>query len=322
MSSKLVNLGNHAAKSLNDCTVSSIPESLMERDQKKCDDKPAKNDWIDDLNNKKTGLGIGKQRDPMQAGKIVNDVNNPNRNVVYRYSQGIRACDEAMIDLFKAMVVLDDDGKAHPIPIIWASQEKAVAAIIADNYRKDDSLVVDRIKLPMLAIYSNNIQFNQSRYVYHKAVDYLRYARPDNKPGFAIGEKYERDTVFGRVSGIPIDISYTLYAWTLYIEDMNQLIEQILSKFSPMAYIQVRGVQWETGVKLNSIANNLDIEPGDQNLRVVKYEFNLTAETYIPQPLVRHKAVLKTKLNIFDTTDPEQMVEAIDRLEEAVEELK
>ena len=50
---------------------------------------------------------------------------------------------------------------------------------------------------------------------------------------------------------------------------MNQILEQILLKFSPIAYIRVRGVPWETGVKLDSIANNLDVEPGDQNIRVV-----------------------------------------------------
>src|SRR5690606_12085900 len=114
---------------------------------------------------------------------------------------------------------------------------------------KDNSLVVDRIKLPMLAIYSSDFQFNQERYVYHKAVDYMTELRPDRKPGFTVQERRERDTIFGVARGIPIDVGYTLYAWTLYIEDMNQIIEQIVLKFSPMAYINVRGVPWEVSVK-------------------------------------------------------------------------
>ena len=127
--------------------------------------------------------------------------------------------------------------------------------------------------------------------------------------------------MFGTARGIPIDVGFTLYAWTLYIEDMNQIIEQLLLKFSPIAYIKVRGVPWETGVKLDSIANNLDVEPGDQNIRVVKYQFNLTAETYIPQPITRRKAVLKTKTNIFNSTKQEEITEVFNRLEDAVEEL-
>jgi len=82
----------------------------------------------------------------------------------------------------------------------------------------------------------------------------------------------------------------------MYIEDMNQILEQILLKFSPVAYIRVRGVTWEIQCKLDSIANNLDTEPGDQAIRVIKFQFNITAETYISQPIARRKAVLKTNV--------------------------
>ena len=126
----------------------------------------------------------------------------------------------------------------------------------------------------MLAIHSSGYNFNQDRYVYHKAIDYLRRERLNWKPSFTRKERYERDTVFGVAKGLPLDISYTLYGWTLYSEDMNQILTQIITKFSPMAYIRVRGISWEIGVKLDSIANNVDIEPGDQNERVLKFEFD------------------------------------------------
>jgi len=321
---KLVNLGNQNQKSLNEpCNDKGLPGNLRDDPPTVfCPDNGTRDDgWLENVSNKKVGIGEGRLCDPMQTGQIVNDVARPNPNVIYRYSKGIRGCDEAVMDLFRNIVVIDEDGKAHPVPIIWASQEKAVAAILQDNVRKDNSLVVERIKLPMLAIYSNSFSFNQDRYIYHKALDYMRYLRPDGKPGFTISEKYERDTVFGVARGIPIDIGYTLYAWTLYIEDMNQLLEQIFTKFSPIAYIRVRGVPWETAVKLDSIANNLDVEPGDQNIRVVKFEFNLTAETLIPQPITRNKAVLKTKIDIFEGTELEDETGVIDRLEVKLRDL-
>src|SRR5690606_17805105 len=130
------------------------------------------------------------------------------------------------------------------------------AWILQDNIRKDDSLVVNRIRLPIMAIHSSDIQVDLNRYTYHKAQDYLRRLRPDSKPGFTVKEKYDRDTVFGLARGIPLNISYNLYLWTMYIEDMVQLLEQVILKFSPVAYINVRGVQWETIVTLDSIANN------------------------------------------------------------------
>jgi hypothetical protein len=84
----------------------------------------------------------------------------------------------------------------------------------------------------------------------------------------------------------------------LYVEDINQILEQIFLKFSPMSYITVRGINWEIPVKLDSIANNLSQEPGDSALRVIKYEISLTAETYIAQPLVRKKNCFGNKNRI------------------------
>jgi hypothetical protein len=84
----------------------------------------------------------------------------------------------------------------------------------------------------------------------------------------------------------------------------------------------VTGVPWETIVKLDSLANNLNAEPGDQAIRVIKYEFNLTAQTYIPQPIERKKAVLKVKLDFVDGIRDEQITEVLSRIEDTVKELE
>lgn len=278
---------------------------------------------IDEMSNQKKGNGQSALCDPIQTGHIINEqgMSLPNRNVLYRYSKSLRGCDEGIMDMFRDLVVIDEQGKAHNVPIIWASQEKAVAAILQNNVRKDESTVVDRIRLPILAINSSGYNFAQNRYIYHKAVDYLRSQERDWKPGFTVKEKYERDTVFGVASGIPVDISYDLYAWTLYEEDMKQILEQILTKFSPMAYIRVKGIAWEIGVKLDSLGNNGESEPGDKAVRVIKYNIKMTAETYVSQPIIRKKAVLKTKVELLDTVEDNTIGDVISRLEQAVEEL-
>ena len=325
---KLVNPGNHYEQSLNSCNDKSPLQEPRNTDPpcNRCEDSPPSqkhvfevDSWLEKACDENIGVGHEALCDPMQTGKIVNEVENTQRNTVYRYSKAIRGCDEATTDLFRNIVVIDTDGKASPVPIMWASQERAVAAILQDSVRQDNSLVIDRVRLPMMAIHQKNAEFNQGRFIYHRALDYLR--TPDGKPGFTASEKYERDTVFGVARGIPVDISYELTAWTLYIEDMNQIVEQIMLKFSPIAYIRVRGVNWEIGVKLDSTANNLDPEPGEQR-RVVKFQFNLTAESYIPQPIVRKKAVLEERINFFNTTQEEELTEVIDRLEIAVRELE
>lgn len=281
--------------------------------------------WLEDATLRKEGRGFSANCDPQTTGHIINEqgMSAPNRDVVYRYSKSIRATDEGVRNLFKDIIVYDESGKAHQVPIIWGTQEKAVAFILQDNVRKDESLVVDRIRLPLLAIHSHSFAFAQDRYIYHKAIDYLRDPRNNWRPGFTLSERYEKDTVFGVTRGIPVDIGYTLYAWTLYEEDMNQILEQIAQKIFPMAYIRVKGVSWEIAVKGNDISNNVDFEPGDKATgRVFKYQFNLTAESFVAQPIVRKKAVLKTKIEVTDSPNDEDITEVLFRIEEAVKELE
>lgn len=276
-------------------------------------------DWRTKPSRHKLGVGQHGNCDPIMTGQILNDLDTPNRDVIYRYSRSLRGANEAMLDLFRNIHVLDEEGKAHVVPIVWASQEKAVAALLQDNVRKDNSLVVDRIRLPIMAIWANNYAFDQSRFTYQKAISLLEWLDPLGEAGFTKREKFDRDTIFGVTRGIPVDISYTLYAWTLYQEDMLQIQEQVMLKFSPVAYIRVRGVWWEIIVTLDGQANNLDIEPGANKLRVFKYEFSMTAKSYIPQPITRMK-IPETVASLADIPENE-IKQVIEKLEKGVSNL-
>lgn len=330
---------NHQQGSLNNCSEkNSVGNINLDNSPNYCEKDSIDNlrnpndntlNWLKDQTMKKTGFGARVDCDPMQRGQIINDIANPEREVIYRYSKSIRGTDEAMLDMFKNLVVIDEDGKAWPIPIILGTPEKAVAAIVQDNVRKDETLVVDRIKLPMLALTQTGIEYDFERYTYHKALNYFRRSKIPNSgsdnpspPGFTIKEKYDRDTVFGVARGIPVNISYTVTAWTMYQEDMNQILEQVLTKFSQAAYIRVTGIPWEIIVVIESIANNVDQEPGDSAIKVIKYEFGITAKSYISQPISRKKAVLKARVDFVDGTTEEEITEILARVEQAVTELE
>ena len=261
--------------------------------------------------------GAANNADPMQAGKIVNDVDGKiDDNTVYRYSKAVRGTDEGVMDLFRDIVVIDEDGKAIKVPIIWGTQERAVAAILQQNVRKDETIVVDRIKLPMLAISSTGYSFDANRYTYHQALRYLNAYTGSSK--FDRNLPDNKSTVFGVSRGIPLNIEYTLYAWTMQLEDMNQILEQIVTKFSLVAYIKVRGVLQDVIVKLDSIGNNLETEPGDQALRVIKFQFGLTAETYVPMPIKRYDSLIKVfKGDIVDAVEFDSITSVISRIRES-----
>ncbi len=274
-------------------------------------------DWRIRPSTHKWGIGHHGNCDPLMTGQITNDLDNPNRNVIYRYTRALRGANEAMLDLFTNIQVIDEEGKAHVVPIIWASQEKAVAALLQDNVKKDETLVVDRIRLPIMAVWANNYSFDQTRFTYQKAQSFLSWLDPTGEGyGFTQREKFDRDTIFGVTRGIPVNISYTLYVWTMYQTDMDQILEQVMLKFSPVAYIRVRGVYWEIIVLLDGQANNLEIEPGDNKLRVIKYQFNMTAKSYIPQPITRIK--VPDPLSLKMDLEEDELMMAVRELQDSV----
>lgn len=325
---KPVNPGNHPNKSLNECNPISPLQQDIEKDPVPpfCGDQDPnlKNPERDllaaliDASTKKVGIGKAANCDPIQSGSIMLDPANPNRQYIPRYSKAIDGCDEAMKDLFSNLIVLDDDGRPHPIPIIWASQERAIAWIVQDNARKDKSLVLDRIRLPMLSIWGGEFSMDPARYTYHMA----RYIPRDanGKPSAVINEgRHAKDTVFGFTRGLPVNRTFTLYAWTSFQADMNQIIEQVVKRSFPETNIRIRGVTWESTVKLESMSNNLNIEVGDKAKRVLKFQFNLSVQTYIPQDIARYKAVLQTSVDMFNSSELDEITEVYTRLEEKVD---
>lgn len=264
---------------------------------------------------RKLKLGNEANCDPMQQSGWASERTNHSRETINRYSQAIRGADQAMKALFDDISVTDDNGAEHKVPIEICGPEEAVAFILQENVRKDPSFVIDRLKLPILSIYNNDMNPDPTRFFYHKAVNYYRGRRADQKPGWTISENgVERGTVFGKAWGLPINLGYQLNAWTTYKEDMLQIIEQVWLKFSPVAYIRIQGVDYETIVKLDSVLNNQDIEPGDKNKRVIKYQFNMTVETYIPQPIVRKKAVTDIKIDVLETNQDE-IIDVLKKIE-------
>ena len=79
---------------------------------------------------------------------------------------------------------------------------------------------------------------------------------------------------------------------------------------------------WESTVRIDSVSNNLDMEPGDINNRVFKFQLGLTAESYIQQPIVRRKAVLKTTTEVVDSITDLDISNIIEKIESVIEELK
>lgn len=317
----IVSPGNHNSSVLNYCKDKSpLQETPIDDKLNKCNDSEDSlkhpdsliNSWIKNCETRRKS-GVHNDCDEQMSGHIINNPNKQSNNIIYKYSRIFESCDEAMLDMFSDIVVIDEDGKSFPIPIIYAEPERAIAYILQENIRKDNSNVIDKIMLPILTLYGSNPQFDTERYTYHKALDYFRI---NGKPGFVTNETGKNssygDTIYATSRGIPINITYVLNAITLYKVDMNQILEQVIGKFSSIAYLKIHGVHWETICLLDSISDNIDRTPGEGE-RVLKYQFSITLKTYMPQPLVRKKPVLKVTVDTYNSVDENEIYEVIQR---------
>ena len=54
----------------------------------------------------------------------------------------------------------------------------------------------------------------------------------------------------------------------------------------------------------------------------IKYKFDLTAESFVSQPMVRKKSVLKTKIQMTDQIKSDDICDVLSNLENAVKEFQ
>lgn len=291
---KIFNLSNHPNTNVNEACEQQSPivSDELKKDYNFCGDN---SNLFPDCDKK---LGFAPQGDPMTRGKITNDMEDgPNRDVIYRHARSIDGCHQAVQDLFNDIVILDDDGTKYPVPIMYGSQERAVLHIVQNSIRKDNTLVIDRPVLPLMAIHhSGGVTFRKEHYVYHKA---MRYQKVAVQPGL-MQEIRERDTVFGFSMGIPVNLDYKLIVWTKSTVDLYTIVEQIYPRITPGGTVKVKGVPWEVLVKLDSDGNNINYEPGDKEIGVRKWEFNFHAETWLVQPIARKRSVLEMNVNVVN----------------------
>ncbi|GAG77359.1 unnamed protein product, partial [marine sediment metagenome] len=85
----------------------------------------------------------------------------------------------------------------------------------------------------------------------------------------------------------------TLNVWAKYYENLMQIVEQVIQKFSTIAYIKAEGIPWETPIKMTGSNNNVSDDVGDRGVRLLRYSFGIMAESHVTQPIRRDKTALK-----------------------------
>ncbi len=103
---------------------------------------------------------------------------------------------------------------------------------------------------------------------------------------------------------IPITINYQLSISSLYLSEIDQIIEQILPYFSPYVITQINipelNNSFDCKVILDNISPEEDVEIPEDNYRTINWNLDFTVHSYILQPMSESKYIETININFKD----------------------
>lgn len=103
---------------------------------------------------------------------------------------------------------------------------------------------------------------------------------------------------------LPITINYQLSIASLYLSEIDQIIEQILPYFTPYVITKINlpelNNSFDCKVILDSISPEQDVEIPEDNYRTINWNLDFTVHTYIMQPISDNKYIESININLKD----------------------
>ncbi len=178
----------------------------------------------------------------------------------------------SLIHEFGNLGYIDAEGNFTDVKCFHANPERTIAKLYQEN----------NIILPVVTVGQTKIDDDPTRRKY--------------KPIIIASKFYNNETARAErvISFVdrPVNISYGVSIWTKYMEDMDQLAEQVRLKFNPSLFF-ITPYSKDTKAFLTDEANNSDVTAGDREDRLIRKTFTVSVETYIPSPKFRYTSTGK-----------------------------
>ena len=230
--------------------------------------------------------------DSIQHG-LLSQTEAINPTYLKRYENFFSKLDRSMVLAFADLHILDQGGVPMRVPTVFGTMEKIVYAVFGETAAQDPAKY-SRVRLPICAIIPNgSISLDVERYIFHEA-KWWDYKGTERRPD---------DIVYGMSTGIPISRGYQLTIMTRYVEDINQLMEIALQRFSQSFEIRIGNSPRPTQVIFEGCDTNFADERDPEKVHLYTATISMVAETWLPQPVVRRKAVHTVRID-FGIGDP------------------
>ena len=175
------------------------------------------------------------------------------------YKEVIRS----LISTFGMLHYLDGENKLIRVKATHSAPERAVAKKFQEN-----SMI-----LPIITVHQLSAKSDDSRRRYDNVLIQSTEWNDDI-------QRAER--IISR-SDVPVNITYSVNLWTKYMEDMDQISQNIRVKFNPSLKI---ATPFSDNLKifLKDESNSSTLVDGDREDRLLRKSFSIEAELYIPSP--------------------------------------
>jgi hypothetical protein len=151
------------------------------------------------------------------------------------------------------------------IPLKFGPKEKVWYWL---NERKDDEV------LPIMSASIQGIEYSLER-------------ATNKHRNIKISEDANNITRY--LNPVPYDINFQVSVWSLYMTDIDQILEQILPYFQPYVFTRLQipelSSTFDIKVVFTSASPEIDMEWTDDNFRVLKYILDFSVQTYLFRPI-------------------------------------
>jgi len=178
-------------------------------------------------------------------------------------------------ELFGKLQVLKGDDTLRVVDIIYANPERAIAKITEDK----------NIQLPILSLQFAGVEIDTSR----------------RKPMEALVEKKfwlsdeQRAIRYMAPAPVAANLSFAVNVWGKYVEEVNQLTEQIILMFRPNLPVDIRpGEIYQAYIK--DVSESSMFDASDRQDRVVKRAVNIEVQSYVPSKVYKFTSTGEIKV--------------------------
>lgn len=195
-----------------------------------------------------------------------------------------------LISTFGKIHYVDRNNNSIEVKCFHANQERAIArTVLGDN-----------ITLPVITVSEKNTENSKERARYGPMLVHEKYWHK-------IQQRAVRTL---SLVPTPVNINYSINIWTKYKEDMDQIREYILTIFNPDLEIETE----HSGKIKSFIVSESDVEQAeapDRDDRILKKNFSISVETYIPSPKFLYTSTGKIEKFVYQIAGIGEQAEVI-----------